>query len=257
VTVAPGRPDDTLQVTLGADGAVVLDGRLHRVPWAARAEVLALYEPSQGLVIAVPRAAYTTEHVANLAGEPRETVMFAAARVAADRVAAAGSGVSSDALRARGALSRVMLMAGAVEAMANLTVGYTNERRQFGQPVARFQAVQQHLVWSAQDAAIARMAAQVAARQATRGDARFEIAAARTIADQSATTATRQCHQAHGAIGMTQEYALHHLSRRLWAWRSEWAAPGEWTTRVGSYAQAVGATNLYPLITDGSALLPR
>ena len=29
----------------------------------------------------------------------------------------------------------------------------------------------------------------------------------------------RAAHQAHGAMGMTQEYPLQHLSRRLWSWR--------------------------------------
>jgi acyl-CoA dehydrogenase len=252
VTVAPGRPDDTLSVRIEG-GRAVLDGTVHRVAWAARSDVLALLDPATGRVIAAPRDAYSVEVITNMAGEPRETVSFDAAEV--DAVAAAPPDVSPGALRARGALSRVMLMAGALEAMVELTVGYAEERQQFGRPIGRFQAVQQHLVWSAQDAALAGMAARVAARQAARGDGRFEIAAARSIADQCATTATRQCHQAHGAMGMTQEYPLHHLSRRLWSWRSEWTGPGEWARQVGRFAEDVGAANLYPLVTAGSALL--
>ena len=50
--------------------------------------------------------------------------------------------------------------------MSQLTVSYTNDRVQFGRPVAKFQAVQQHLVWGAQDAALARMVAETAAREA-------------------------------------------------------------------------------------------
>jgi acyl-CoA dehydrogenase len=133
-----------------------------------------------------------------------------------------------------------------------MTVEYTNERHQFGRPVARFQAVQQHLVWAAQDAAIANMAAQVAAREASRGPAPFEIAAAKLIANQCATSATRACHQAHGAMGMTREYGLHHLSRRLWAWRAEYGSEHEWATWLGRAAADLGADELYPLITAGS-----
>jgi acyl-CoA dehydrogenase len=139
--------------------------------------------------------------------------------------------------------------------MSRLTVQYTNERQQFGRPVARFQAVQQHLVWGAQDAALATMAARVAAREASRGRADFEIAAAKSVADECAVTATRWAHQAHGAMGMTQEYALHHLSRRLWSWRQEYASPGEWSRQVGELVEELGADRLYPLITGGSQLL--
>ena len=77
------------------------------------------------------------------------------------RAAPAPDGVDAEALAQRGALSRVALMAGAIEKMCQLTVSYTNERVQFGRPVARFQAVQQHLVWAAQDAALVRMAAEM------------------------------------------------------------------------------------------------
>lgn len=255
VTVAPGRPEDTLTVAIDAAGSATLDGALHRVPWAAKADVLALFDEASGRVIAVPNSAYTTDLLTNMAGEPRETVIFDKAVIGRDSVAEAGTEVTLDALRDRGALSRVMLMAGALESMLDLTVGYCEVRQQFGKPIGRFQAVQQHLVWTAQDTAITKMAAQVAARQAARGDARFEIAAARSLANECAGTATRQCHQAHGAMGMTQEYALHHLSRRLWSWRSEWTHPGEWSRKVGRFAESVGATNLYPLITAGSSHL--
>ncbi|MDH5289725.1 MAG: acyl-CoA dehydrogenase, partial [Acidimicrobiia bacterium] len=77
----------------------------------------------------------------------------------------------------------------------------------------------------------------------------FQIASARTIAEGCASSATRWAHQAHGAMGMTQEYALHHLSRRLWSWRQEWAAPNEWAMRVGRMAEAGGTDNLFGLIT--------
>ena len=146
-------------------------------------------------------------------------------------------------------------MAGAIEKMSRLTVSYTNERQQFGRPVARFQAVQAHLVWAAQDAALARMAAEIAAREADRGDGRFEIASAKLVANQAATRATKACHQAHGAMGMTQEYPLHHLSRRLWTWRTEYGGDREWTRWVGERATSVGADGLYALVTDGSAAL--
>jgi len=148
-----------------------------------------------------------------------------------------------------------MLMAGALERMSAMTVEYTNERVQFGRPVARFQAVQKHLVEGAQDAVLVGMAADAAARAAERGEARFEIAAAKLLADQAAFSATRSAHQAHGAMGMTREYPLHHLSRRLWAWRSEYGDERFWSARLGAAVAGAGADRLYPAIAGGSAEL--
>ena len=243
VTVAPGNPKDSL--TLSADGAV--SGAAHMVPWGRHAERLAIVADGQVASVSVSDAAVVPH--TSLAGEPRDTLTFDGA--SAD-VAAAPDGVTPDALRFRGALSRVALIAGAIEKMSQLTVSYTNERVQFGRPVARFQAVQQHLVWSAQDAALARMAAEVAGREANRGNGDFEIASAKLLANQAATRATKQCHQAHGAMGMTQEYPLHHYSRRLWSWRTEYGSEREWSTWVGGQATAQGADGLYPLIAGGS-----
>lgn len=243
VTVVPGSAGDT--IAIADDGTV--SGTAHLVPWGRSAERLAFV--SDGKIASVPAAAAKVTYLTSLAGEPRDTLTFNA--VQAD-VADAPDGVDATALRFRGALSRVALMAGAIEKMSQLTVSYTNERQQFGRPVARFQAVQQHLVWASQDAALARMASESAGRQADRGHARFEIAAAKVVANQAATRATKACHQAHGAMGMTQEYELHHSSRRLWSWRSEYGGVREWSRWVGEVATAEGADGLYPLITGGT-----
>lgn len=257
VTVIPGANGDSLTATGNDDGSVTLSGETLRVPWAADAEMIAAVVDLDGneAVLAIDPAGtgVTVENMTNVAGEPRPTVRFDSSPVAADRVVSMAKTTDlSEQLRLRGALSRTMMMAGALEAMSRLTVGYTGERQQFGRPVSRFQAVQQHLVWGAQDSAIANITAHVAAAKAAEGvlGAAFEIAAARTVADECASTATRWAHQAHGAMGMTQEYALHHLSRRLWAWRHEFATPGEWPTTVGAMAEGAGADGLYPLISS-------
>jgi len=253
VSVVPGAAGDSLSATLNGDGSVTLAGTAVRVPWARRADrIAALVSTADGpRVLSIPGGSGSVRAGTNLAGEPRDDLDLTGVTVAADSVGVPAADATADNLRLRGALSRVMLMAGALEAMSKLTVEYTEQRQQFGRPVARFQAVQQHLVWGAQDAAITKMAAQVAARDASRNfeAATFQIASARTIAEGCASTATRWAHQAHGAMGMTQEYALHHLSRRLWSWRQEWATPNEWAMRVGRMAEAGGADDLFALIT--------
>ncbi|MEM7094642.1 MAG: acyl-CoA dehydrogenase [Actinomycetota bacterium] len=233
-------------LTIGDAGKV--SGTASMVPWGRSAERLAFV--ADGKVASVPVAAATVVEQRALSGEPRDTLTFDA--TAAD-VADAPSGIDDESLRFRGALSRVAMMGGAIEKMSQLTVSYTNERQQFGRPIARFQAVQAHLVWAAQDAALGRMAAESAGHAAYRGDGRFEIAAAKLNCNQAATRATKACHQAHGAMGMTQEYPLHHYSRRLWTWRTEYGGTSEWSRWVGAAAAEAGADGLYPLITGGSA----
>ena len=261
VTVIPPRAADggwsgggACSVDVAGDGSATVTGEALRVPWARSAEVIVCVCECDGqpVVVALPAAHCEITPLPNMAGEPRDTVRL---NGAAGRAAPTPDGVDADSLAQRGALSRVALMAGAIEKMCQLTVTYTNDRVQFGRPVARFQAVQQHLVWAAQDAALVRMAAECAAREATRGGADFEIAAAKLIANQAAARATKACHQAHGAMGMTQEYPLHHYSRRLWSWRKEYGSDAHWSAVLGNMATGAGADGLYHLITDGSAAL--
>ena len=112
--------------------------------------------------MSVPVDAVRIERATNLAGEPRDTLVFDAVRV--PDAASAAPGVDPPALRYRGALSRVAVMAGALERMSEITQEYTRDRRQFRKPVASFQAVQEHLVHAAQDAVIVAMAAATSAR---------------------------------------------------------------------------------------------
>jgi len=243
MTVVPGRGDDDLRIVDGR-----LSGTAHRVPWAASAEqIVALVDGH--VVVVSPLAGVITE-ASNLAGEPRDSVTFEAAPIV--NMVPAPDGVDADALRFRGALSRAALMAGALGAMTELTVEYTSQRRQFGKPIGSFQAVQALIVKCAEEAALVDLAVQVAAREADRGEARFEIASAKLLADEAARVATRAAHQAHGAMGMTQEYTLHHLSRRLWSWRAEFG-DAVWPQRVGDAAVELGADRLYRAIAEGSA----
>lgn len=239
-------PEATVSVAPG-DGLLLEDGVVtgtaRRVPWGRVAKRVVVVIDDQ--VVVLPTAGVSIEPETNLAGEPRDRLRFDRARP--DDVRA-----TSQDLRELGALSRAAMMSGALTAMARLTIAYAGERRQFGRPIAAFQAVQQHLVSLAQHASLATMAVQGATQAAQRGPAGFEIAAAKALASQAALSATRAAHQVHGAMGMTQEYRLHHFSRRLWAWRSEYGDEGYWSRRLGQTVARTGADRLYPLITGGS-----
>jgi acyl-CoA dehydrogenase len=238
VTVAPGGAGDSLVVQGGH-----LSGVAHRVPWARDAARIAVLLDGRTLV--VDRSDVTIQAHMNLAGDARDDVVFD------DAAARSGPGVDPDELFMRGALTRIALMAGALDRVYEIAVRYAGDRRQFGRPIGSFQAVQQHLVTIAQQAALAGVAADATARR-PRG---FEIAAGKLLANRAALTAGRAAHQVLGARGTTREHPLGQLTCRLWAWRSEYGDEHHWSTRLGAAVAVAGADGLYPAITGGSTVL--
>jgi len=217
---------------------------------------------TDGPVVAVFAVAdLRVEPHVNLAGEPRDTVYFDGAAPLAS--APAGPAVSAETLRRRGALTRVILMAGAAGRIRDITVRYTGERYQFGKPIGRFPGVQQHVVHVGQQAAMLEMAADLVCAAAaadpglTGQAAMFQVAAAKSIAADAATIATAAAHQAHGAMGMTQEYPLHNLTRRLWAWTREYGTGTQSADELGALVASAGADALWPAIASGGTTLTR
>ncbi len=251
-TVATGNHADTVRITRDGSGWR-LSGRLHRVPWARQAERVVLVTTADDAdhVVSVRTGDTRVELGHNLAGEPRDTVVLDGVGVARGDVAPAPAGVSADALLVRGALGRAVAMAGALARVSDLTVSYTRTREQFGRPLARFQAVQRHIVRVTERAEAVGIAAEAAALNADPDPQLFDTAAAKIVAGESGTEAASAAHQAHGAIGMTREYELGQLSRRLWAWRDEFGGEGYWSRRLGRDLISAGAPALWPRISTG------
>lgn len=207
-------------------------GKLSGVPWGAQADhiVAVVEQGGQHFVVLLPRAEAASSHeTKNLAAEPRATLSFEAAAVAA------APGTQQEALRLFDycALLRVGQIAGALESALVRTIGYAKERTQFGKPIGNFQAVQQQLALFGNEAAATACAARVALRAADRADAGFEIAAAKLRANLAINTGTTVAHQVHGAIGFTREYELRHATQRLWSWRTEFGNDRYWSSVLG------------------------
>jgi acyl-CoA dehydrogenase len=190
----------------------------------------------------------------NLALEPRDTLTFEAAPVAA---AAPAPPAILGGVRLWGAMIRAAQMADALEAALALSVRYTTERQQFGRPISAFQAIQHNLAVVAAHAAAAGLAAANAFRAAERaaaggdrGDPSFEIAVAKVRVGEAAGVVAGITHQAHGAIGFTYEHSLHFLTRRLWSWRAEFGGEGEWSAILGREVAARGGDALWPFLTS-------
>jgi acyl-CoA dehydrogenase len=256
MTVGPVRAADKL--TLERDGnGWRLSGVATRVPYAgfATRTVLLADGPDGEMVVAVDGTGDAgVAKGRNIANEPRDTLTFSNSRLAADHAAPVKAGVSRATLYRRGALARATMMSGALEKALDLAVNYAQERRQFGRPIGKFQAVQQNLAVLAGQTAAAVAAANLGIEALSNTNPEhqeFLVAVAKTRVGEAATLACEIAHQVHGAIGFTKEYALQLSTRRLWSWREEFGADPEWAAKVGAYACAQGADSLWPMLTGG------
>jgi alkylation response protein AidB-like acyl-CoA dehydrogenase len=129
-----------------------------------------------------------------------------------------GSGLTENSLRrvANAAVALLSLdLVGVGEAVLQRTVDYTVARKQFGRPIASFQAAQ-HLVANMHIAlAAARLAAHSAVFWIGRGrTATRETAIARMHAASAAKSITLDAHQLHGGMGYVLDTDLHLFSER-------------------------------------------
>lgn len=223
---------------LSVDGGAVA-GDVQRVPWARGATLLVGVIGGEAFTAPVE----VTREGVDMAGMPCDDV----------RINGTIIGETKADVFLMGALARSAQMAGALEAMSDLTRGYVNERVQFGQVVGRFQAVQQHIVTLAQMATMASLNVDRAGLACLRGPAPFEIKALKQVVDKNASVAVRAAHQAHGAIGMTQEYRLQQLTRRLYAWRGEYGDEKQLACDLGAAIAEHGS--LHDVIVSGSELI--
>ena len=252
ITVPVPHPDDAVELSR-RDGGWHLRARLHRVPWASAATVIALglTDVEGGEVAVALEAVPRREGARNLGGEPRDVVEVDAF-VAGGSVAEVPPGTVAR-LRRRGGLSRALLIGGALERSSELATAYARERKQFGQVIARFQAIQHHLVLAAEHAAVASLAAWTAAAAVLddEDDPNHKVAVARTVAHQAVGVVTARTHQVFGAIGMTKEHELHLRTRRAWAWDEEWGSGRVWAEELGRSLVEGGAERLGPTISSG------
>lgn len=140
-----------------------------------------------------------------------------------------------------GALLRSIQIAGALQGALDLSVRYTQERVQFGRPLAKFQAVQHMLAKLANETATAAAAARSACAKLDAGDGSLAIAIAKVRAGRAVEEGAMLAHQIHGAIGVTMEYPLARLSRNMWQWAEDFGDYRKWAIEVGRATLARGS----------------
>ena len=248
------------KITVVKDGAAWrVSGTLKRVPFARVARQLVLLADSaQGVMVVVVDASHCRITPGrNLGYEPRDAVVLD--QIAALAAAPAGTGITRESLQARGALLRAVQIGGALEHALHLACEYATQRVQFGRKIAQFQAIQQELARCGGEVAAAVAAALSAAgvveRLAVDSSANaahqtlIAVATAKIRAADAAREAVAITHQVHGAIGVTDEYALHHVTLRALSWREEFGNEVYWSMKLGRAMQETGADAYWPSLS--------
>ncbi|RYY27646.1 MAG: acyl-CoA dehydrogenase [Sphingomonadales bacterium] len=230
-------------VSLVQDGASWrATGEADRIAWGRDAAGLLIEDG--GRIGLVTSGFQVVEQGENLASMPRDRITVDAAAEVAP--------LTGNTLVEAGALVRALAMAGAMEALVELTIAHVSERVQFGKPLSGFQAVQHSLARLAGEAAAASAAADLAADSFVTASPMtgIAIAAARARISDAAGTAIGIAHQLHGAIGFTEEHRLHWFTTALWSWRDEFGSAAWWTRRLGAHALTHSKSAYWPFITS-------
>jgi len=218
-------------------------GTLSNIPWGRRAAWV-ICMSADGRWIQLPTAPAQLFESVNLAGEPRDTLTFADTPCQLSPLQETGLRIGE-----LGVLMRLGQISGALETALAMTTEHVRSRIQFGKPIGSFQAVQQQLAVFAGEVSAASCAARAACatldQDCSTDVCGYVVAAAKIRANMAIGVATATAHQLHGAIGFTEEYHLHRLTRRLWSWRTELGNDRYWAARLGAYVAGRGADSLW------------
>lgn len=136
-------------------------------------------------------------------------------------------------LREVGAILTAGMMAGAMSRILAMTVGYANDRVQFGRSIGKFQAVQQQISLMAEHVHAAHMGAEMGCAGGAPAMGSLLAALAKSRASEAVSLVASTAHAVHGAMGITAEYDLQLWTRRLHEWRLDCGGESYWQQRLG------------------------
>ncbi|MFL5437865.1 MAG: acyl-CoA dehydrogenase family protein [Myxococcales bacterium] len=129
---------------------------------------------------------------------------------------------------------------GALEALLQATVEYSKSRRQFGVPIASFQALQHRMVEMLIHVEQAKSMSYLASMRVGERDsaARAKVmSAAKVIVGRACRAVGQEAIQIHGGMGMTEEFHASHYFRRLTAIELSFGDTEHHLERFASFSQ--------------------
>jgi alkylation response protein AidB-like acyl-CoA dehydrogenase len=197
-------------------------------PWASQLIVVARTAGSRGernglslFLVPCPSSGVTMRSYPTIDGRRAADVTFERVRVPADALIGE-EGEAAEAMERSTDEGIAAMSAEAVGLLSKLhedTLEYAKQRRQFGQPIGRFQVLQHRLVDMYMEIELARSAAFGATLRLSapaRERARAASAAKVTI-NKACRMVGQNAVQIHGGMGMTDELAVSHSFRRATA----------------------------------------
>jgi alkylation response protein AidB-like acyl-CoA dehydrogenase len=134
------------------------------------------------------------------------------------------------------------LLSGAMQRIFDMALTHCNTRVQFGKSIGKFQALQQQLSVMAEHVLAGAIAAECAFRSNDLAPDPLAGAMAKSRTSEAASLVAATAHAVHGAIGMTDEYDLGLLTRRLHDWRMSYGAEDHWNQIIGEQILAGSGT---------------
>lgn len=141
-----------------------------------------------------------------------------------------------------GAALHAALIAGAAARVGDMTLRYCQDRAQFGKAIGKYQAIQHQLAVMTEHIAAATVAAEMAFGNDGDQPLPLSAAIAKGRASEAAQLVAATAHALHGAIGVTEEYDLQLLTRRLHEWRTAHGSEAGWSAVVGDAFLATRCT---------------
>ncbi len=234
----------------------IVNGKATNVPWGRNSEsILVMGETKDEVILSLIKLEKAKIiQGKNMAGEPRDQVIFNHVPVSDCIIIPIERLEIENKIKYIGALTRIVMMAGGLEKVLELVINHSKERSQFGRPLYKFQAIQQHISNLAGETAAAQTAANYAVSQFGKSSYIKEIALAKIRVNEAVGKANRVAHQVLAAIGFTHEHILHHSTRRLWSWRDEFGTETDWENVITKELLKLEKNGLWSMITGIESL---
>ena len=216
-------PEHIATVATPNGGGFILDGTKQFVPDANAAdEIICVARTGrQGhtlFLVDATAAGVQRRPMTGFAGQPLAEVTFSSVAVAPEAVIGEvdqGWQVLESALPAATVLLCAYI-AGAARRVYELTLDYAQQRVQFGQVIARFQRVQDHLIEIVNDADAARWTAYEAVWKLETGkaDAGEAVSVAKAVASEGFYRVCEAAHHVHAGVGSDKSYGLYLYTKK-------------------------------------------
>jgi alkylation response protein AidB-like acyl-CoA dehydrogenase len=217
----PGEPEGLTTTARIVDGDYLIDGAKTMVPYGDIADRILIPASVDGVtaILIVPREAMEVTPLLTTGRQPYADLELHGVRVGADALLAKGPGLV-ERIRDLGTVAYAAEASGVCSEAMKMTAQYTSTRKQFGEPIASFQAVGQRAADAYISAEVIRLTMLHAAwmiddemRDDTQASQRAEnseaVAIAKFHAGDAGSRVLHACQHLHGGIGVDTDYPLH------------------------------------------------